>query len=283
MIKQVTGVPKSVENLVIALQGEYGNPESDLTASQLGLPAKSIYLTHLARQKGSYTSQELARYEILRHTFGTVLHKALQQYAPAEWLTETRLYKDFQVGDKTIKFSGQLDAYNPNDNTLIDYKYTSYRRLQNGELPREYILQGLANAYLLIEHGLPVDRIIIFCFISDAVADTSVSYECSLDELSIVVEVIESLANELSTITEDSVCTLEDKAQISYKVFANADSKRASRVVQSYDEAKLLAKTSNHIIKVAMAENGCEFCGGKVLCNEYRTVLKGFLDARDKE
>lgn len=88
---------------------------------------------------------------------GNIVHYILEHHAPPHCIVEERQYVILNVGGVRVLFHGCPDLYDPETQSLDDYKFTSgYAVLYE---KAEYEFQLNANAFLLESRGLEVRRI----------------------------------------------------------------------------------------------------------------------------
>jgi len=117
------GLPEEVYQAICKANEDYDRGESDYTATEI---LKPPYMVKLARENHEkMVVSALGKFEAWA---GTAIHKWLEDTYKERhgYLTEVRMYADFDLGMATVKLGGMADLIEKSDEAVFirDYKYT---------------------------------------------------------------------------------------------------------------------------------------------------------------
>ena len=152
-------MPPAIVGAIIQQRSEYSNGGSDLSASGVTDPPRIYWLKKRHRDE---VVEDVS--DLIWSMLGTAVHNILEASGKhgGEHIVEERFATDI-LG---WKFSGQLDHYNVDNNTLSDYKITSVYSVK-GDHKKEWEAQLNCLRYLLHLNGVVADRLQIVAILRD--------------------------------------------------------------------------------------------------------------------
>ena len=149
------GLPQELVNAVIRDEYDFVREDGKYSVSELVSPSRQVILY---RRYGNKIVRDVSDY--MFRVLGKAIHHLIESGAVANGLQEERLESAIAGG----VLSGKMDIYR--DNAVIDVKATSVWTLYHNPKGRdEWLWQTNAYAWLLRQHGFPVDKIQIFAIL----------------------------------------------------------------------------------------------------------------------
>lgn len=271
-----TGVCKPLEIWLRHDSYDY-NPAPDyFSATELLRPTKQIILSRRFPEQGDI----IDRYYAVR---GSALHESIERALAAsgeECLMEQRQTRELDG----VVIGGKFDLIM--DGTLYDFKTTSVSSYQGGKREKDYILQ--ASIYRWLNPTLVTNPKFTICFVltdwSDRGLLRSGDYPASpcpskTFELMSIEDTETFLHQKIADIKknqdkrEEEMLCLHDElwpTPTKYKYFANAESTRATKVFDTFEEANAYAVGKKGVVKTVLGENmRCKYCPCAAHCTQW--------------
>jgi len=148
-------LPKAFVNL--ATNNQYQTKPNRFGATTLLLPAQEIVL----RQRYSEEmSQDIS--DMINLFIGTAVHDLLEKHDDSQYVEK---YLKHEILDGYY-VSGKVDMYDPERFEVVDYKTARVSKIVYNDF-KDWRLQGLIYAYLLMSEGFYVDKIRFIALLKD--------------------------------------------------------------------------------------------------------------------
>jgi hypothetical protein len=274
------GLTEPLYQAVLDAQDEYSPGEADITTTTLIGPA---WIRHLKKEHDEEIVVNAS--SMLYMLDGTALHSILEKAGRKleHYIVEERYYA--QVNGQ--KIGGQIDAYNTEIKTLIDYKKSFTSQYMYGVKP-DYEAQANINAWIMRQNGLEVDQLLLVYYLKDhrkAKVGLDPDYPSKIEAVSEVKmwsddETYEYIVKRLNAHVDPQPCTGAEK----WAKFAvmKQGRKTALRVLDTEEEAYAWIKikvTDQElpIVSVEEREPGrCkDYCSVNAFCQWYQERLHG--------
>lgn len=130
----------------------HGDGSFHFSVTTLPKPPRQIQLLYRFNDELEY--EPLDFYFSLK---GSIIHYIIENYCPSHWLTEVRMEIYRLINGKKVMIHGQLDAYDPDTQTLWDWKFVTGASVMYDK--PEHKIQLNVLALILQENGYPVKRL----------------------------------------------------------------------------------------------------------------------------
>jgi hypothetical protein len=256
------------------------NKKTDYSVTSLYAPAQQVIL------KKRYPEEENG--DVIDNVwamFGSIAHSLLEEHGSDEAITENRFYMD--VLGKTI--SGQADHIK--DGCLTDYKTTSAYKVQKGEVS-EWEKQLNCYKYLAEHNGYAINTIRIIAIIRDWSESDAIQGNGYPKSPIMIIPINVWPTNETKEYIQHRVQwlikseALEDKdlpecldsemwaTPTKWAVYKTLDSKRASRVFDTEQEA-IDFNTTGHVIERKGERRRClKYCNVNMKCAQFAKYME---------
>lgn len=252
----------------LANKTTYTGKPNRFGATTLLLPAQEIVLR---RRFANEMSQDVS--DMINLFIGTAIHDYLERFDKTDY---AEIYLSHNLGEFTV--SGKLDLYEPNSKTVVDYKTARVSKIMYNDF-KDWRLQGLIYAWLLLKNGKVADKIKFIALLKDWSKFTYRTknsrddyypehpvyvYEQKVysDDLEYIERYINAKLSKVKEFqglsTPDILKTpLEDDfAPIKrYAVYATENDSRAKRVFDTMEQATNYVGSKDYVIKERVERN----------------------------